>query len=318
MIIDAIPRSLKFSIAAGIGVFIAFIGLHNAGIIVANPATLVKLGNLHAPSTLVAVVGTGIIAALMAARVRGAILIGIVVTGVIAVVAGVVETPTGISGVVGLPVIEKPAFFRLDIISVFKQIYIYLAPIMILLFFDMFDTIGTLIGVGEQAGFLDKNGRLPRAGRALLSDSIGTMIGAVSGTSTVTSYIESAAGVAEGGRTGFANMVTAALLLVPIFFFPLVKLFGDYEPVTAPALLMIGVLMMRNIASVRWDDITDAIPAFLTVIMMPLTFSIANGLAIGFISYPVVKALSGRAKEVHWLVYVLGAFFTARYIFLPA
>ena len=316
LIIRAIPRSLKFSIAAGIGVFIAFIGLEHAGIVVDHPETLVQLGSLRAPGTLVAIAGIAIIAALMAARIRGAILIGIVVTGLIAAVGGVMHAPEGVTGVLGLPQISEPAAFKLNIAGVFENLHIYLAPILILLFFDMFDTIGTLIGVSEQAGFLDKEGRLPRANQALLADSVGTMVGAVAGTSTVTSYIESAAGVSEGGRTGFANVVTALLFVAAIFFYPVVKLFGEYDSVTAPALVMVGVLMMRNIAKIKWGDITDAIPAFLTVTLMPLTFSIANGLAIGFISYPIVKVLGGKAREVHWLVYILGALFALRYVFL--
>ena len=333
VIVRAIPRSLKFGIAAGIGIFIAFIGLEHAGIIVKHPETLVGLGNLRAPYTLVAVAGIGIAAALMALRVKGAILLAILATGVIAIIGGVVEAP---ESVIGLPRIQTPTFLALDLAGVFQNLHIFLAPILILLFFDMFDTIGTLIGVSEQAGLLDCEGQLPRASRALLADSVGTMAGAVAGTSTVTSYIESASGVAEGGRTGLANVVTAALFVGAIFFAPIVALFGGgvpvatkvtlgvvtqtryFFPVTAPALVMVGVLMMRNIAKIDWADMTDAIPAFLTVTLMPLTFSIANGLAIGFISYPLVKLLGGKWREVHWLVYVLGALFLARYVFLPS
>ncbi len=333
VIVRAIPRSLKFGIAAGIGIFIAFIGLEHAGIIVKHPETLVGLGNLRAPYTLVAVAGIGIAAALMALRVKGAILLAILATGGIAIIGGVVEAP---ESVIGLPRIQTPTFLALDLTGVFQNLHIFLAPILILLFFDMFDTIGTLIGVSEQAGLLDGEGQLPRASRALLADSVGTMAGAVAGTSTVTSYIESASGVAEGGRTGLANVITAVLFVGAIFFAPIVALFGGgvpvatevtlgvvtqthyFFPVTAPALVMVGVLMMRNIAKINWADITDAIPAFLTVTLMPLTFSIANGLAIGFISYPLVKLLGGKWREVHWLVYVLGALFLARYIFLPS
>lgn len=314
IIVHAIPRSLKFGIASGIGVFIAFIGMEHAGIIVGHPQTLVTLGNLKEPGTLVALAGIAVIAALMAARVRGAILLGILATGAIALAAGVISPPQRI---IGLPQIQRPAFMALDVAGVIANIHIFLAPILILLFFDMFDTIGTLIGVSEQAGFLDKQGRLPRATQALLADSIGTMAGALAGTSTVTSYIESAAGVAEGGRTGLANFVTAGLFIAAIFFAPAVQVFGGHPFIAAPALVMVGVLMMRNIAKIGWDDITDAIPAFLTVTLMPLTFSIANGLAIGFISYPAVKLLGGKGREVHWLVYALGALFLARYAFLP-
>ena len=301
------------AIAAGIGFFIAFIGLQHAGIIVANPKTLVELGDLHAPGTLVALAGIALIAIMMAMNVRGAILWGILATGVIAVLAGLIDAPEAI---VGLPQIETRAMFELDIAGVFQNLHLYLAPILILLFFDMFDTIGTLIGVSEQAGLVDKDGKLPRINRALLSDSVSTMVGAAAGTSTVTAYIESAAGVSAGGRTGLANMVTGVLFLAAIFFAPLVGLLGSCDPITAPALIMVGVLMIRAVARISWDEITDAIPAFLTIILMPLTFSIAHGLAIGFISWPVVKIFGGKAREVHWLVYVLGAIFALRYIWL--
>ena len=323
LIVNAIPRSLKYAIAAGIGFFIAFIGLQHAGIIVDSDSTLVtmvrldKLKELPSPrelyETLVALAGVGLIAVMMAMKVRGAILWGILATGAIAVFAGLIPAPEAI---VGLPQIETPAMFELDIAGVFQNLHLYLAPILILLFFDMFDTIGTLIGVSEQAGLVDKQGKLPRINRALLSDSVSTMVGAAAGTSTVTAYIESAAGVSAGGRTGLANMVTGLLFVAAIFFSPIISLLGSCDPVTAPALIMVGVLMMRSVGRISWDDITEAIPAFLTIILMPLTYSIAHGLAIGFISWPVVKVFGGKAREVHWLVYVLGAIFAMRYILL--
>ena len=210
----------------------------------------------------------------------------------------------------------------MDILGAFRLEYI--AAIFVLLFFDMFDTIGTLIGVSSQAGFL-RHGKLPRATQALLSDSVGTMVGATMGTSTVTSYIESAAGVAEGARTGLANVVTALLFVAAFFFAPLAQMFGSgvaagstgpLYPVTAPALIVVGFLMMSNVGKIKWRQTTEGIPAFLTIILMPLTFSISHGLAIGFISYPLLKAVSGQARQVHWLVYVLAALFLLRYVFL--
>ncbi len=332
MIVHAIPPSLKFAIAAGIGLFIAFIGLKHAGIIADDPVTLVTIGDLQQPFTRVAIAGVALAAVLMVMRVKGAILISILATGVIGILAGLVQPPFPedvfrlpplesagqiLASLVGLPEIEQSAFMKLDVVGLFANIEIFIVPVLVLLFFDMFDTIGTLIGVSEQAGFLDREGRLPRASRALTADSVGTMVGAVMGTSTVTSYVESAAGVAEGGRTGLTNCVTALLFVLAIFFSPVVQMFGGHPFVTAPALLMVGVLMMGNIARVTWADLSEGIPAFLTVVLMPLTSSISHGLAIGFISYPILKLVCGKGRQVHWLVYVLGALFVARYIFLP-
>jgi AGZA family xanthine/uracil permease-like MFS transporter len=309
-IIYAIPAPLKFSIAAGIGVFIAFIGLKNAGIVTSSGATLVQLGDLRQNYALVALAGLVVTGALMAARIRGAILIGLIATGVIGIFAGIVQLPTR---VVAVPEFDK-VFLKMDLAGVFTRLDVYLAPIILLLFFAMFDTVGTLIGVGEQAGFLDKNDKLPRAGRALLCDAVGSMAGAAMGTSTVTCYIESSAGVAEGARTGLANMVTGILFIVAVFFTPVVATFsssvrGGFFPITSPALIVVGVLMMGNVARIKWTDFSEAIPAFLTIVLMPLTYSIAIGLAMGFTSYPLIKLLSGRGKEAHWFTYVLGAIF---------
>jgi len=316
MIVDAVPEGIKLATAAGIGLFIAFIGLQHAGIVVSHKATFVQLGDLSKTPTLVALFGLVLTTALMARRVKGAVLWGLLATGLAGVSTGITE----FKGVLGLPDIGSVAL-KLDVVGAFSLKYI--TPIIVLLFFDMFDTIGTLIGVSEQCGFV-KNGKLPRINRALLSDSVGTMAGAALGTSTVTSYIESAAGVIEGGRSGLASIVTGLLFLVAMFFTPIAKLFGAgcvvngqvLHPITAPALIIVGCLMMKSIPKVKWDDFTEAIPAFLTIILMPLTFSISNGLAIGFISYPIVKACAGRTKEVHWLVYVLAAIFLVRYIVL--
>jgi len=249
--------------------------------------------------------------------VRGGIFWGILGTGVVGLATRIIH----FTGVFAMPTLE-PTFLKMDPIGALRLEYV--APIIVFLFFDMFDTVGTLIGVGEQAGFM-KEGRLPRVNKALLSDSVGTMVGAALGTSTTTSYIESAAGVTAGARTGLANLVTAGLFILALFFSPLAEMFGGgfeiapgvfLHPVTAPALVIVGCLMMKCVTRMDWDDFSEAVPGFLTIIMMPLTSSIAHGLAIGFISYPLIKALSGRGREVHWLVYSLAALFVLRYVFV--
>ena len=328
MILEAIPESLKLATAAGIGLFIAFIGLEHAGGVDIKLETLVKIGNLHRPPTLLALGGLALTCVLLARKVRGAIIIGILASGITALATGMIH----FSGIAGIPPVGK-IFGQLDVRGAFRLEFI--APMVVLLFFDMFDTIGTLIGVSSQAGFL-RHGKLPRATQALLSDSVGSMAGAVMGTSTVTSYIESTAGVAEGARTGLANVVTALLFVIAFFFAPVAQMFGSgvevsrsimvagqlehystyLYPVTAPALIVVGFLMMANVGKIKWREVSEGIPAFLTIILMPLTFSISHGLAIGFISYPLLKALSGQARKVHWLVYALAGLFVLRYIFL--
>jgi AGZA family xanthine/uracil permease-like MFS transporter len=317
MIVTAIPNTLKLATAAGIGLFIAFLGLKDAGIIESDPAAYLTLGDLHRPQTVLALFGLAFTGILMAAKVRGGIFWGILGTGALGLATGVIR----FTGVFAAPTIE-PTFLKMDPVAAFR--WEYLTPIIVFLFFDMFDTVGTLIGVGEQAGFM-VDGKLPRVNRALLSDSVGTMVGASLGTSTTTSYIESAAGVSAGGRTGLANLMTAGLFIVALFFSPLAEMFGGgfeiapgvfLHPVTAPALVIVGSMMMKCITRIDWDDYSETIPAFLTVIMMPLTSSIAHGLAIGFISYPIIKGFSGKAREVHWLVYSLAALFILRYIFI--
>ena len=319
VIFDAIPEGIKYGIATGIGIFIAFIGLKEAGIVISNPATFVTMGDLSSPPTLLAIFGLLVTAILMARQVKGAILIGIVFTGILGVFMGIVEYKGLVSPIPSI----APTWGKLDILGAVKLVY--LTPIVTLLFLNMFDTIGTLIGVSEQAGMV-KDDKLPRAGRALMSDAIGTTFGAVCGTSPITSYIESAAGVSEGGRTGLANIVTALLLLLSLFFSPLASMLGGgymvegrgvvLHPVTAPALIVVGSLMMHNITRIRWTAPDESIPAFLTIITMPLTFSIANGLAIGFVSYPLIKLFCGKGREVHWMVYLLSVIFIAGYLFI--
>ncbi len=318
MIINAIPASLKHGIAGGIGLFIAFIGFVQAGIIIKSPGGIVSLGNLHSPPVILAVIGIFIIAILLTRKIKGGILIGIVATALIGIPMGIIK----FQGIASLPPSIAPTFFKLDLVSTFKLGGI--AVILIFLFMDMFDTIGTLVGVGTATGFI-KDGKLPRANKALLADATGTVFGAVFGTSTVTSYIESTTGVSAGGRTGFTSVVTALLFLVSLFFAPIIRMIGGgFEvspnvflyPVTAPALIIVGSLMMKTIVRIDWKDPSEYIPAFLTIIGMPLTYSIADGLAFGFISYPIIKLISGKGKEVSWLCYLLALLFILRYIFL--
>jgi AGZA family xanthine/uracil permease-like MFS transporter len=317
LIIDAIPRSLKNAIAVGIGFFITFIGLVWSGIIERNPDGIVRLGNLQSAPVLISIFGILVTVVLMIWRVKGAILLGIISTTLVSIPFGIVKY----QGIISAPPSLAPTFMQMDILGAMKLGLV--TVVTVFLFMAIFDAIGTLIGVGEQGGFLVE-GRLPRASRALMSDALGTVVGATLGTSTVTAYVESAAGVEEGGRTGLANVVTGLLFLLAIFFSPLVKMIGGgYQvgenllfPVIAPALIIVGSLMARNITKIIWDDLTEAFPAFLTVIGMPLAFNIADGLAFGFISYPVLKALSGKFREISWLVYLLGLIFFLRYAFI--
>jgi len=319
MIINAIPESLKYGIAAGIGLFIAFIGLVQAGIIIKSPGGIVSLGNLHSSPVILAIIGVLVIAILLSLRIKGAILIGMVVTAILGLPMGIIKY----QGIASLPPSISPTFFKLDLVNTFKLGGI--TVIAIFLFMDMFDTIGTLVGVGTASGLM-KDGKLPRANKALLADATGTIFGAVLGTSTVTSYIESTTGVSSGGRTGFASVITGLLFLVSLFFIPLVRMIGGgvevtqnvfLYPVTAPALIIVGSMMLKSIVRINWKEPSEYIPAFLTLIGMPLTYSIADGLAFGFVSYPILKLASGKGKQVNWLCYLLAILFIMRYIFLP-
>ncbi|MEM9768939.1 MAG: NCS2 family permease [Cyanobacteria bacterium P01_D01_bin.71] len=319
-IITAIPECLKRAVAAGIGLFIAYIALSGnpeqggAGIIVSSEATITTLGNLAQPETLMAVFGILLTAALVARRIKGALLWGILATAILGWIVQITPAP---QGVVGLPVWPQDllgqAFVGLGQIGS-AGIANFLAILFVFLFVDLFDTIGTLSGIGVQAGYIDEEGKLPRANQALLADAIGTTAGAILGTSTVTSYIESASGITEGGRSGFAAVVTAGCFLLSIFFIPLLSAIPGYA--TAPALLIVGVLMMGSVAGIRWSDPAESIPCFLTILLMPLTFSIAEGLAVGFIVYPLVKAFQGKAHEINWVVWLLAAIFILRFVLL--
>ena len=312
-IIAGVPQVLRLAIGVGIGLFIAFIGLRNSGLIVKSDATLVTLGDVKSSATLVLMAGVIITAFLVARKIRGALLIGVLATTLIAIVARVSPPPTGLGSFVTLtnPIASlQSTAFQLDIRGALK---VGLIPILFsFTFVDLFDNIGTLVGVARKAGLLDEHGQLPRIGKALFADSLGTMFGALMGTSTVTSYIESAAGIAEGGRTGLTAVVVSLLFLLALVFSPLVGLIPPQA--TAPVLILVGVLMMSEIVHIRFDDFTEALPAFLTIIMMPLTYSIAQGLAFGFMSYTVIKFLAGRHQDNSAVTYLLTILFVLHFV----
>jgi AGZA family xanthine/uracil permease-like MFS transporter len=313
-IINAIPQALKYGAAAGIGLFIAFIGMKNAGIIVADPATYVKLGDftLESKGTLLALFGIVVTVILMVRKINGAIFYGIVITSIVGMIFNIVNTPTK---VVDLPPDPSALFVLFDkLFSADMWTGSMLIIIFTFLFVDFFDTAGTLFGVASQAGLIDKDDKLPRAGKALASDSIATIAGAVVGTSTTTSYIESSAGVAAGGRTGLTAVSVAGFFLLALFFFPLLSVVDAY--VTAPALIIVGVLMASALKKIDWEDLEEALPAFVTVVAMPLTFSIANGIALGFILYPIIKIVKGDAKKIHPIMYFLFVVFICYFVFL--
>jgi len=306
-IVNGIPDCLKHGTAAGIGLFIAFVGFRNADIIVANPSTFVAFGKASDPQVILAAVGILLIAILMVKRVGSAILIGIVAITLIGIPLGVSHWPQHLFSWPH----PSGTFLKLDLRSAAK---LGLGELVFVFFFvDLFDNVGTLVGVCEQGGFL-KDGKLPRASRALLADAIGTIVGALTGTSTVTSYIESAAGVAAGARTGLGNVVVAGLFAAAMFCAPLVSAIPSYA--TAPALILVGALMCGSVAAVKWNDYTESVPAFLTLIATPLTFSIATGLSLGLLSFTFLKLFTGRRKEISALIWVLSILFLLRYAFL--
>lgn len=345
--VDAIPASLKYSIAAGIGLFIGFIGLADAGIIVRNNAPLnviafdqqltsssvldhlqtfqystgaLKLGDFSNPATLLSVVGLFLLVFLLVKKVKGAMLWGIILTALIGLIFGIIRW----QGLVAAPPSISPTFLKLS----FKGLFTFeVLPIVIVFFImDFFDTIGTLVGVSSRAGLL-KDNKLPRASRALMADAVGTVSGALLGTSTVTSYIESAAGVEEGSRTGLSAITAGILFLLAIFFSPFIAMvgggyaysqeFGLYlYPITAPVLLIVAALMMREIVKVKWDDFSESIPGILTFIGIPLTYSIADGLAFGFISYTIIKIFSGKIKDLNFILVLVTLIFLVRFVLI--
>ena len=308
-IVNGIPDCLKHSTAGGIGMFIAFVGLRNANLVVANPATFVSLGSFANREAQLACVGLAIMLILMTRKITGAILIGVIATTLLGIFRGMAAWPDHI---LSLPH-PSVTWLKLDLRG---AMHLGLLEIVfVFLFVDLFDNVGTLLGVCEQGGFV-KDGKIPRVGRALISDATGTIFGALTGTSTVTSYIESAAGVAAGARTGLSNVFVAVMFLLAAFCAPLAAAIPGYA--TAPALIVVGALMTESIGRVEWADFTDAIPAFVTLLATPLTFSIATGLSLGLISYTVVKVAAGKFREISPVIWVLTLLFILRYAYLAA
>ncbi|MCX7963543.1 MAG: NCS2 family permease [Candidatus Sumerlaea chitinivorans] len=331
---EAVSTSMKHAISVGIGLFIAFIGLQNAGVILKDPGTAVKLNHaLGSPDLVVFFTGFLVAAILQARRFRGAILVGIAAATLMAVAlkiglprlgSAVWDSPTVrdsmlakqfriASGVVSAPPSLAPTFLKLDVASALRP---HLLPfVLIFLYMAVFDTMGTLIGVGEHAGLV-REGKLVRAGRAFSTDAASSLVGSLLGTSTVTAYIESSTGILYGGRTGLTAVATGVLFLLALFFSPIVEMVGSYPPITASALVLVGAMMMRNITKLDWDEPSEAIPAFLVILGIPLSYSISDGLALGFIAYPLIKAASGRGREVRPLMWAMSALLAAYFIFV--
>lgn len=321
-IIKAIPACLKRATAVGIGFFIAYIGLSGdpsvggAGIIVAHEVTKTSLGNVGQPETIMALFGIVITAAFVARRVKGGLLWGILATALLGWILGIAPWPQGIMQWPAFPTaLFGQAFVGLSQMRAANVLDLF-AVLFVFLFVDLFDTIGTLSGVGIQANMITEEGELPRANQALMADAVGTTVGAVLGTSTVTTYIESASGVSEGGRSGFTALVAAAFFASAIFFVPLFSAIPGFA--TAATLVVVGVLMAGNVSGINWSDPAESIPCFLTIIVMPLSFSIAEGLAVGFIAYPIIKAFQGKSHEVSQAVWILALVFILRFILLGA
>lgn len=309
-IINSIPMSLRYGISAGIGFFLALIALKNAGIVVASPATLVNLGDIRATEALLTFGGFMLICGLSYRRVTGAVMIGIIAVTAVAMLLGMIEY----RGFISAPPSLAPTFMQMDIAGALEVGLI--SVVFAFLFVDLFDTSGTLIGAAQRGGLLDEKGNLPRLKQALMADSVATMSGAAMGTSTTTSYIESTAGISAGGRTGLTAVVVAGLFLACLFFAPIASIVPAYA--TAPALLYVAVLMSSGLKLIDWEDITEAAPGIVTALMMPLTFSIANGIALGFITYAVLKLISGRWAALNLSVGLIALMFILKYAFLDA
>lgn len=308
LILSALPPELYAAVAAGIGLFIALVGFHNSGIIVGHPQTLVALGNLKGANPLLAIFGLLLIAGLLAWRVRAAMLIGILATTAVGAAFGLVQWQPQALGWSDFTATAG----KLDIRSALRLGFLEI--IFVFLFIDLFDNLGTLVGVAKKAGMFDRDNRIPRVGRILVTDASATIVGSLVGTSTVVSYIESAAGVTAGGRSGFTAVVVGILFLLALFLVPVVGFIP--AAATAPALIVVGSLMVSTVADIPWSDPVVALPAFLTMVSIPLTFSIATGIAFGFIAYTLLRMFRGEFRRVSWLVYVLTALFIARFVYL--
>ena len=313
IIINAIPANLKMAVGAGIGLFIAFIGLQSSGIVIGNEATLLGIGDLTNPAVLLSIFGLIISVILLTVGIKAGIFYGMIITAIAGMIFGLVPVPAGLSEIVGGVPSLAPTFGQAFIH--FGDIFTIemLVVILTFLFVDFFDTAGTLVAVATQAGLMRDN-KLPRAGKALFSDSAATVVGASLGTSTTTSYVESTAGVGVGGRTGFTAVVAAGFFLLALFFSPLLSIVTS--EVTAPALIIVGVMMAGSLKNIEWNQFEIAVPAFFVILMMPLTYSIATGIAIGFIFYPITMIVKGRAKEIHPIMYGLFVIFVLYFIFL--
>lgn len=308
MLIEAIPNSLKFGITSGIGLFIAFLGLKFAGIIVPSETNMVTLGDLQAPTTVLAIAGLLITLTLMARNLKGALFFGMIATAIIAMFMGDLK----FDGVVSAP--PMPTFFDMNLTGVFSEGLV--AVVFAFLLVTIFDTTGTLIGVAEQANFI-KDGKLPKAKSALMADAVATTVGSTLGTSPSTAYIESTSGVTAGGRTGLTSLVVAGLFFLSMFFSPFIGAIAGVSAITAPVLIIVGCFMMEGLSRVDWRTFDEAFPAFIIILTMPLTSSIATGIAMGFITYPLLKLVSGKGRQVHWLLYVFGFLFLVQLVFFP-
>lgn len=314
ILIEAIPDNLKHGITAGIGLFIAFIGMRQTGMIVSHPENLVKLGDLHSPSVLFALLGLTVTLIIMALRIQGALFLGMIITGLVAFFTGHLSFDQGFVQIPSLPegiIISNPLTAIVDVWN-----HMLFPVVFSFLMVTIFDTTGTMIGVAQQAGLM-KNNKMPRVRQALLADSVAATAGSMFGTTPTSAYIESSAGVAAGGRTGLTTVTVAILFIVAAFFGPLVSAVSGLSAITAPALIIVGSLMMGAIAKITWDEIDEAFPAFLIILSMPLTSSIATGIALGFISYPILKVVTGKWRVVHPLVYVFAVLFFYQLAFLP-
>jgi len=311
-IFDSIPMNLKHAVSVGIGLFIAIIGLSGAGIVVPGNGTVLALGDLTSGPVAVALFGILVTGVLLAKNVSGAILIGIIASTLIGIPLGVTMIPEGFS-ILSLPPSLAPVAFKFvgmeEILSMEMLVVVFT-----FLFVDIFDTVGTLAGVSSKAGFLDKDGKLPRVGKALMADAVGTVVGACLGTSTVTTYVESAAGVAGGGRTGLTSLATAGMFALALFFAPLFTMIP--AAATGPALVIVGLFMMSPIKKIDFEDFTEAIPAFLTIVMMPFAYSIADGIVFGMVSYVILKALTGRTKEISKVMWLLAVLFVLKFVLM--
>jgi adenine/guanine/hypoxanthine permease len=313
-LIEAIPQNLKHGITAGIGLFIAFIGLRLSGLVQADPSNLVKLGDLHSSSAILALIGLAVTLVLMVLNVHGALFIGMIITAVVAFFTGDLSFKEGFVAMPHLPeglIISNPITAFTDVIQ--HSLY---AVVFSFLLVTIFDTTGTMVGVAQKAGLL-KNNEMPRAREALLADSLGTTVGAMFGTSPTSAFVESSAGVSAGGRTGLTSLTVAVLFIVSAFFGPLVSAVSGLSSITAPALIIVGSLMIGSISQIKWDELDEAFPAFLIILSMPLTSSIATGIALGFISYPLLKVAKGKWREVHPLVYIFAVLFFYQLAFIP-